>query len=90
MQGMADMEYRRRKQSNVWHWCRNCSNWPTGKAGVDYVSWRAKPEDDELDGECLAKSERGVCQVKERRKSDRRRWDRPRPGQDRRCGLRDR
>jgi len=22
------MIYRRRKDSDTWHWCTNCSNWP--------------------------------------------------------------
>lgn len=23
------MTYRKKKGSDTWHWCRNCSNWPT-------------------------------------------------------------
>jgi len=32
-------EYRRRKGRDTWHWCRNCSNWPTS----NYVSRQSKP-----------------------------------------------
>lgn len=51
------MAYRRRKNSDTWHFCRNCSNWPTS----DYVEQQAKPSSGELDNECLAKQEAGAC-----------------------------
>ena len=51
------MEYRRRKDSDAWHWCRNCSNWPTS----DYVSQNTKPTTGELDNECKAKQANGEC-----------------------------
>ena len=55
------MEYRKRKHSDTWHWCRNCSNWPTGRAGVDYDVRYTKPTTGELDNECLAKQSAGNC-----------------------------
>lgn len=60
------MEYRRRKNSDIWHWCRNCSNWPVGRAGVDYVAWQTRPPETELDKECRAKEERGACRLERR------------------------
>ncbi len=57
------MEFRRRKGSDTWHWCRNCSNWPKGKVGVDYDVRNAprKNPPGELDNECLSKERKGEC-----------------------------
>jgi len=51
-------EYRKRKGMDTWHWCRNCSNWPTSNYDVRY----SKPTSGELDNECKAKSANGNCQ----------------------------
>ncbi len=51
------MEYRRKKGSDTWHWCRNCSNWPTS----DYISTDKKPTYGELDNECKTKEDAGTC-----------------------------
>ena len=51
------MAYRRRKDSDAWHWCRNCSNWPTS----NYVEQQSKPTSGELDNECKAKEAAGNC-----------------------------
>jgi hypothetical protein len=48
-------EYRRKKWTAVWHWRRDCSNWPTGRPGVDYDTRDIEPTPGELDKECLAK-----------------------------------
>lgn len=51
-------EYRKRKEgSDAWHWCTNCSNWPTS----NYDSSPTKPDDGELDNECRAKEKAGNC-----------------------------
>lgn len=50
-------EYRKRKDSDTWHWCRNCSNWPTS----DYDSRYTKPTSGELDNECKAKDAADNC-----------------------------
>ena len=54
------MEYRKKKDSDTWHWCTNCSNWPTS----DYDSRDTKPTYGELDNECKAKDKAGDCQTK--------------------------
>lgn len=54
------MEYRRRKGKDTWHWCQNCSNWPTSDYDVRYT----KPTSGELDNECLAKDKAGTCREK--------------------------
>lgn len=52
------MEYRRRTQgSDTWHWCRNCSNWPTS----DYQKRPDKPTTGELCNECRGKEAAGNC-----------------------------
>ena len=58
------MEYRRKAGSDTWHFCTNCSNWPTGREGVDYVTRSSKPNSGELDNECLAKQRQGICRSK--------------------------
>ncbi len=52
------MAYRRRRGSDTWHWCKNCSNWPT----IDYEEQSQKPTTGELDNECRAKDKEGKCQ----------------------------
>jgi hypothetical protein len=49
--------YRRRRDSDTWHFCSNCSNWPTS----GYVEQTSKPTTGELDNECLAKKNAGTC-----------------------------
>jgi hypothetical protein len=51
--------YRRRKGHDTWHWCRNCSNWPTSDYEEQTSSTR--PKSGELDNECLAKEKAGTC-----------------------------
>lgn len=51
------MKYRRRKGSDTWHWCRNCSNWPTSH----YDERSTKPTTGELDNECRAKEQASNC-----------------------------
>lgn len=51
------MAYRRRNGSDTWHFCTNCSNWPTS----DYQEQQNKPTSGEFDNECLAKQTAGTC-----------------------------
>jgi len=50
--------YRRRKGSDTWHFCSNCSNWPTSNYDTSYT----KPSSGELCDECQAKKASGNCQ----------------------------
>jgi DNA-binding response OmpR family regulator len=43
--------YRRKQGSEVWHFCRNCSQWP----GEDYVEQRHLRRTDEVCNECIVK-----------------------------------
>jgi hypothetical protein len=50
--------YVKRKDSDTWHWCTNCSNYPTGSnVNVSYI----KPTYGELCDECQAKEKDGRC-----------------------------
>jgi len=51
------MAYRKRKDSDTWHWCRNCSNWPTS----GYQEQQGKPSSGELCNECKGKDDAGNC-----------------------------
>lgn len=55
------MVYRRKKGSDTWHWCTNCSNWPTS----NYDEQRTKPTTGELDNECKRKEAARTCQKKD-------------------------
>jgi len=50
-------EYRKRKDKDAWHWCRNCSNWPTS----NYDSRQSKPTSGELCNQCRSKDSGGTC-----------------------------
>jgi hypothetical protein len=54
------MEYRRKKGSDTWHFCTNCTNWPTS----DYDSQYTKPTTGELDNQCMSKRDNGTCTTK--------------------------
>ncbi len=56
-------EYRKKKGSDTWHWCTNCSKWPTGKPGVDFDVSHTKPTTGELDNECKAKEDAKNCKT---------------------------
>jgi len=45
------VEYRKRVDSDIWHWCENCSNWPTG----DREARHTKPTSGKLCDECQRK-----------------------------------
>jgi hypothetical protein len=51
------MVYRRRRIFDTWHFCRNCSLWPT----EDYVEQANKPTTGELCNQCRAKVSLGTC-----------------------------
>lgn len=50
-------EYRKRRGSDVWHWCTNCTNWPRSDYEVSYT----KPTSGELDNQCRSKESDGEC-----------------------------
>ena len=51
-----DLNFRRRKGTDTWHFCTNCSNWPTHDYDVSN-----RPTTGEYCNECLAKEKAGNC-----------------------------
>jgi hypothetical protein len=51
--------YRKRKGSDTWHWCRNCSQWPT--SDYEEVTTAGRPTTGELHNECRSKEQEGNC-----------------------------
>lgn len=52
------MAYRKVKGSDTWHYCTNCSKWPTS----NYDQSAGKPTTGELCNECKGKEKNGQCQ----------------------------
>ena len=53
------MRYRRRIGSDTWHFCTNCTEWPT-QAG-SYVEQSTRPTTGEFCNQCLAKQRDNNC-----------------------------
>ena len=51
--------YRRRKGNDTWHFCSNCSNWPSVPGTYDEQT--NKPTTGEFCNECQAKRDAGNC-----------------------------
>jgi hypothetical protein len=51
------MTYRKRKGHDTWHFCKNCSQWPTSNYDEQYH----KPTTGELCNECKSKEKSGNC-----------------------------
>jgi len=57
MRRRRKIEYRRKGDKDPWHWCENCSNWPSGDREVRHT----KPTSDRLCDECEKKEKAGNC-----------------------------
>lgn len=51
------MVYRKSKHSDTWHFCRNCSSWPT----TNYDEQTSKPVTGELCNQCKSKKSNNNC-----------------------------
>lgn len=51
--------YRRRKDSDTWHYCKNCTAWPT-QPGT-YVERPDRPTSGEFCNQCLDKDRNRNC-----------------------------
>lgn len=49
--------YRRKRSSDTWHWCSNCTEYPES----DYLEHPSKPSSGELCDQCKAKEKAGNC-----------------------------
>ena len=56
--------YRRKKGSDVWHWCTNCDDWPTSDYEEVTLPDNERPSSGELDNQCRDKERRGECEKK--------------------------
>ena len=54
----AAIEFRRTAGEMVWHWCRNCSRWPTHE--VELLDVMPKPS--ETCSECQERTEARTCE----------------------------
>lgn len=54
------MKYRQKTESDTWHFCTNCTNWPTS----DYKERDTKPTNGELCNECKGKDKNNTCNTK--------------------------
>ena len=54
-------EYRKKKDTDAWHWCKNCSKWPTSEYVKEWHSGTERPKTGELDNECKDKEEKKTC-----------------------------
>jgi hypothetical protein len=50
--------YKKKDGSDTWHWCRNCSGYPTGS---DVKTTTTRPSSD-LCNQCKSKESNGTCQ----------------------------
>lgn len=56
--------YRRKKDGDTWHWCKNCSNYPNNPDDVTVTkAGKERPSYGELDNECRAKEKAGTCET---------------------------
>jgi uncharacterized protein (DUF433 family) len=53
------LAYRKSKGHDTWHWCENCSTWPTSDYEEETVS--SRPTTGELCNECHGKQRAGNC-----------------------------
>lgn len=53
------MPYRKRNDRDVWHFCTNCSNWPTVPG--TYTERTSRPTTGEFDNECRSKNKDNDC-----------------------------
>jgi len=51
-------EHRKIKGSDTWHWCKNCSKWPTSNYDSHFGT---APTSGEKCNECRAKEKDGKC-----------------------------
>jgi len=58
------IEYRKRKWSDTWHWCQDCSKWPTDDYDRQCLPLGQRPSNGELCEECKAKEKKQYCRNK--------------------------
>ena len=51
-------EYRKKLISETWHFCSNCSHWPT----EGFISCEELPRREMICNECVVKNQHGECE----------------------------
>lgn len=49
--------------SDTWHWCKNCSKYPTVIAKSEFHPGKERPRSGELDNECHSKEANNNCRT---------------------------
>ena len=44
-----------------WHWCTNCTDWPTSDYDSEWHSGKERPKSGELDNQCKSKEAASNC-----------------------------
>jgi len=47
--------------SDTWHWCKNCTSYPSTIAKTEFHPGKERPRSGELDNQCLSKEKAGTC-----------------------------
>ena len=55
--------YRKKKSTDNWHWCKNCSNWPTSDYDEEWHGGSKRPKCGEMCDQCLSKEDTHNCKV---------------------------
>lgn len=53
--------YVRGPGADAWHWCTNCTNYPSTIAESITLPGKERPKSGELDNQCLAKERNNDC-----------------------------
>lgn len=55
--------YVRRANSDTWHWCTSCTNYPSASEIAESKTLPAgqRPSSGELDNQCLSRERNGTC-----------------------------
>ncbi len=61
------MRYVRKKDSDTYHFCSNCTHWPTGTETVTWTGTKDERPPGELCDECLTKAGNGMCRATRKR-----------------------
>lgn len=53
--------YCKSKNNDTWHWCRNCTDWPTSNYDEEVHPGIERPKTGELCSQCEMKEKAGEC-----------------------------
>jgi len=55
--------YRKKAGTDIWHWRKDCSNWPEAGYIEEYHAGTERPKTGELCNECYAKEQSNECKT---------------------------